>query len=69
MDYYYAKMVTITVPPEYGWVVLGAGVAPVITSMYLGGFVMKARKEFDVQYPNLYGELVFVTMFRLSFYA
>jgi len=31
-------------------------VAPVITSMYLSGFVMKARKEYDVQYPNLYGE-------------
>ncbi|KAL7539071.1 hypothetical protein ACHAXR_013276 [Thalassiosira sp. AJA248-18] len=47
-------MVSITVPPEYGWVILGAGIAPVITSMYLSGFVMKARKEFDVQYPNLY---------------
>lgn len=25
--------------------------------MYLSGFVMKARKEYDVQYPNLYGEI------------
>mmetsp|Transcript_25321 Transcript_25321/g.53489 ORF Transcript_25321/g.53489 Transcript_25321/m.53489 type:complete len:153 (+) Transcript_25321:89-547(+) len=47
-------MVSIEVPPEYGWVVLGAGVAPVITSMYLSGFVMEARKKFDVKYPNLY---------------
>ena len=32
-------------------------IAPVVTGMYLSGFVMKARKEYDVQYPNLYGEI------------
>ena len=32
-------------------------IGPVITSMYLGGQVMAARKKFDVQYPNLYGKL------------
>lgn len=45
--------VTITVPNNYGWVILGAGVVPVVTSMWLGGVVMKARKEYDVKYPNL----------------
>mmetsp|Transcript_13471 Transcript_13471/g.22953 ORF Transcript_13471/g.22953 Transcript_13471/m.22953 type:complete len:153 (+) Transcript_13471:201-659(+) len=47
-------MVSIDVPPEYGWVILGASLGPIITSMYLSGFVMKARKDYDVQYPNLY---------------
>ena len=47
-------MVTISVPPEYGWVVLGAGIAPIVTSMYLGGQVMNARKKYNVEYPNLY---------------
>ena len=45
---------TITVPNNYGWVVLGAGIVPVVTSMWLGGVVMKARKQYDVKYPNLY---------------
>ncbi|KAL7490790.1 hypothetical protein ACHAWT_000323 [Skeletonema menzelii] len=45
---------SIAVPSSYGWVILGAGIVPVVTSMYLGGVVMKARKEYDVQYPNLY---------------
>ena len=45
---------SITVPSSYGWVILGSGILPVVTSMYLGGVVMKARKEYDVQYPNLY---------------
>ena len=44
---------TITVPNNYGWVVLGAGIVPVVTSMWLGGVVMKARKQYDVKYPNL----------------
>jgi len=34
-------------------------IAPVVTGMYLSSFVMKARKEYDVQYPNLYGEFPF----------
>ena len=29
----------------------------IIMNMYLSGFVMKARKQFDVQYLNIYGEL------------
>lgn len=37
-------------------------VAPVITSMYLSSFVMKARKEYDIQYPNLYGKVSVVVM-------
>lgn len=47
-------MPVITVPDGYGWVVLGSGILPVVTSMILGGDVMKARKSYDVQYPNLY---------------
>lgn len=47
-------MVSINVPEHYGWVVLGSGILPVVTSMVLGGDVMKARKKYDVQYPNLY---------------
>ena len=47
-------MVSIDVPNGYGWVVLGAGVVPFVASTLLSGQVMKARKEFDVQYPNLY---------------
>mmetsp|Transcript_4924 Transcript_4924/g.7425 ORF Transcript_4924/g.7425 Transcript_4924/m.7425 type:complete len:151 (+) Transcript_4924:34-486(+) len=47
-------VISIDVPSEYGWVVLGAGLGPVITSIVLSGYVMGARKEFDVQYPNLY---------------
>ena len=31
-------------------------IGPVIAGMYMMGDVMKARKDFDVQYPNLYGE-------------
>jgi glutathione S-transferase len=42
-------------PPHYGVTILGCGVAPMITSIVLGGNVMNARKELDVQYPNLYG--------------
>ncbi|KAL3928616.1 MAG: hypothetical protein SGBAC_012573 [Bacillariaceae sp.] len=47
-------MVAIEIPDHYGWVILGATIAPVITSMILAGFVMSARKKHDVQYPNLY---------------
>lgn len=45
----------ITVPDNYGYVILTCAVLPVITSFNMGGPVMKARKEFDVPYPNLYG--------------
>jgi glutathione S-transferase len=47
-------MVSIDVSPEYGWVMLGAGIGSVITNFYLGAQVMAARQEHDVQYPNLY---------------
>lgn len=47
-------MVTIEVPPEYGWVVLGAGVGTVITQYYLAGAVMEGRKKYEVPYPNAY---------------
>ncbi|KAG7356057.1 MAPEG family protein [Nitzschia inconspicua] len=47
-------MFTLVVPPAYGWVVLGAGIGPFITNMYLAGAVMKGRKEYNVQYPNCY---------------
>ncbi|KAL7502900.1 hypothetical protein ACHAXN_000767 [Cyclotella atomus] len=47
-------MPSINVPEHYGWVVLGSGILPVVTSMVLGGDVMAARKKYDVQYPNLY---------------
>lgn len=47
-------MFTLVVPPAYGWVVLGAGIGPWITSMYLSAAVMKGRTEYNVQYPNCY---------------
>ena len=47
-------MVAIEVSPAYGWVVLGAGILPVITSFYLSAVVMKARDTCDIQYPNAY---------------
>mmetsp|Transcript_16904 Transcript_16904/g.23178 ORF Transcript_16904/g.23178 Transcript_16904/m.23178 type:complete len:148 (-) Transcript_16904:155-598(-) len=43
------------VPSEYGYVILCCGVLPTIMGMHMGGYVMKARKEYDVQYPNCYG--------------
>ena len=45
---------TITVPNEYGWVVLGAGIGSIVTNIVLSAPVMKARKELDVPLPNLY---------------
>lgn len=45
---------SLQVPNEYGWVVLGAGVAPFFCNMVLATSVMNARKKYDVQYPNLY---------------
>mmetsp|Transcript_38205 Transcript_38205/g.92452 ORF Transcript_38205/g.92452 Transcript_38205/m.92452 type:complete len:150 (+) Transcript_38205:46-495(+) len=47
-------MVSIEVPDHYGWVILGAGIAPVVTNLLLSGFVMSARKQHNVGYPNLY---------------
>lgn len=41
--------------PENYWLPLAAGtVLPFVTNIVLGGPVMRARKQFDVPYPNLY---------------
>lgn len=48
-------MVTIEIPPHYGWVILLNIASPFIISFVAGGRVMTARKQFDVRYPNLYG--------------
>lgn len=45
---------TIEVPNAYGYVLLTTVVGQFFTSMYMGGPVMKARKDFNVPYPNLY---------------
>ena len=45
---------TITVPDKYGYVILSCTVLPWMASIYMAGAVMKARKEFNVLYPNLY---------------
>mmetsp|Transcript_19582 Transcript_19582/g.24884 ORF Transcript_19582/g.24884 Transcript_19582/m.24884 type:complete len:152 (-) Transcript_19582:191-646(-) len=45
---------TLEIPSEYGYVVLGCGVLPMMMNMYMGGKVMNARKEYDVPYPNCY---------------
>ena len=46
---------TLTVPNEYGYVVLGAGIGAVVCNMVLAGPVMKGRKELGVPLPNMYG--------------
>jgi glutathione S-transferase len=48
------SLYTISVRPEYGWVILGAGIGSVITNIYLSGPVMKARSRLNIQYPNCY---------------
>lgn len=46
---------TISVPAQYGYTVLSTCVFSLfIVPVYMGGPVMNARKEFNVQYPNLY---------------
>ena len=45
----------ISVPDNYGLVILGCAVAPMVTNFILSGPVMEARKRLDVKYPNLYG--------------
>lgn len=48
-------MPSIDIPDGYGYVLLTAGVLPAATNFILGFyFVAKARKQFDVKYPNLY---------------
>jgi len=49
-----SSLLSIKVPEQYGYVVLTAVVAQTITHLYLGSLVMKARKAFDVPYPNMY---------------
>lgn len=48
------SLYTISVPPTYGWVILGAGIGSVITNVFLSGPVMAARKRLNVPYPNCY---------------
>ncbi|CAB9521156.1 microsomal glutathione S-transferase [Seminavis robusta] len=45
----------MSVPDQYGFVILACGVLPLFTNVYMSGSVMKARDSFDVKYPNLYG--------------
>jgi glutathione S-transferase len=46
---------TITVPPNYGYVILSSVIGSgFVVSTYMGGAVMQARKKFQVPYPNLY---------------
>ena len=45
---------TLTIPNEYGWVILGAGIGSAVCNIVLGGPVMKGRKNLDVPLPNLY---------------
>ena len=47
-------MVAIEVSPNYGWVVLGAGIGSVITNFVLIGPVMAGRSRLKVPYPNAY---------------
>ena len=46
---------TIEVPQAYGYVLLTCLVGPFVVNMQLTSNVMKARKLFGVEYPNLYG--------------
>lgn len=47
-------MTTIEVPDKYGFVILGCIIVPFFSSQYMAQLVMKARKDFNVKYPNLY---------------
>lgn len=47
-------MTTTEVPDHYGFVILACIVIPFFSSLYMEMLVMKARKDFNVQYPNLY---------------
>ena len=48
------SFVSLQVPAEYGYVLMTCVVCPFFTSMALGTVVMNARKEYKVEYPNLY---------------
>ena len=47
-------MTALVLPDDYKYTLAGAIVVPFLASFAIGGKVMGARKEFDVQYPNLY---------------
>ena len=44
----------ILLPNHYGWVILTCVIGKAVTSSALGFMVMRARRECDVHYPNLY---------------
>lgn len=48
------KMVSIDIPDNYGYVVLTTLVGQVFANGFMGGNVVKARKNLDVPLPNLY---------------
>jgi glutathione S-transferase len=48
-------VLTMTLPDQYGFVLLCTLVGHFVTSLVLSGKVMAARDAFDVPYPNLYG--------------
>ena len=47
-------VLSIEVPDAYPYVMFMATAVPYIANTILGVAVMNARKQFDVQYPNLY---------------
>mmetsp|Transcript_25454 Transcript_25454/g.43288 ORF Transcript_25454/g.43288 Transcript_25454/m.43288 type:complete len:154 (-) Transcript_25454:172-633(-) len=47
-------MATIEVPQAYGYVMFSCVLGPFVANMIMSENVMTARKECDVQYPNLY---------------
>lgn len=46
-------VLSLTLPDEYPIVLFTSTVVPFMTNMILGGKVMGARKQYDIQYPNL----------------
>mmetsp|Transcript_7392 Transcript_7392/g.8346 ORF Transcript_7392/g.8346 Transcript_7392/m.8346 type:complete len:147 (+) Transcript_7392:27-467(+) len=47
-------MTTVTLPGEYGYVILGCAISTFFVGQLMGGQVMKARKKYNVKYPNAY---------------
>jgi glutathione S-transferase len=47
-------MSSLEIPQYYGYVLLSCVVGPFVSSMMMGGQVMKARDAFNVPYPNAY---------------
>ncbi|KAL3917457.1 MAG: hypothetical protein SGILL_004705 [Bacillariaceae sp.] len=45
---------TLSVPPAYGFVILGTGLGSFVANMMMSGKVMSAREQYKVEYPNLY---------------